>query len=98
MGATKRQLEKEEEYRGIAFDVLTMIGAIKTCDFHDDFYYATYLLDDSSIYAMATAKVKKEYNQMNIDFQLFHDSIKEIMDEAADGADSCPYCDKIDKE
>lgn len=39
MGAAKRQLEKIDNYRRMAFDVMLEIGAIKTCEIHEEFYY-----------------------------------------------------------
>jgi len=98
MGATKRQLEKEEEYRGMAFNVLTMIGAIKSCELHDDYFYNTYSFDEQGVYAIATAKAKEEYGETSIDFKQLHEAIHDIFNEAADGADSCPYCEKINRE
>ena len=98
MSFAKRELEKMDEYRDLAFTVLREIGAIKTCDFHNDFYYSTYSFDEKIIYAMATAKAKELHESADIDFKLLHNKIKEIMDEAADSADKCPYCEKINRE
>jgi len=60
MGSMKRLGEKIEEYQAMAFEILLEIGAIKTCKLHDDFYYATYKMDDSEMYARATAAIKRK--------------------------------------
>lgn len=98
MSLIKREIEKNEEYRKITFDILIEIGAIKTCDFHDDFYFVAYSVDKKEIYARATDKLKKQKGEENIDFKLFHSLIDEILSEAADGPDGCPYCSKFYKD
>ena len=37
MSAIKDQLDKEQDYHKIAYDILLEVGAIKECDFHSDF-------------------------------------------------------------
>ena len=94
IGATKRDIEKMDEYRKIAFDILIEIGAIKTCEFHTDFYYDTYLFDKRKIFALATKKAKEKYGDENIDFKEFAAQINKILNEASDSANECPQCNK----
>ena len=97
MGGAKRMLELQETYHGLAFEILLEIGAIKTCEFHSDFYYDNYKYDKNEIYARATSRLKQKYSEYN-DFKIFDDEINDIMTYAADGPDDCPYCAKIAKE
>ena len=97
MSLAKRKIEEIEEYRRIAFKAMIEIGALKTCDYHDDFYYNTYKYSDSEIYPIVTAKIKKEYGESR-DYKLFHKQIAEILSYAAGGADECPFCEKLSKE
>lgn len=97
MSFAKRELEKMDKYRELTRTVLLEIGAIKKCNFHD-FYYSTYLLDEKSIYAMATAKAKELFGSADIDFKLLHEMISKIMNEVADDPDDCPGCEKNSRE
>ena len=97
MGNSKRLIERTEEYRANAYEILLEIGVIKTCELHDDFYYLTYKMDDNQIYARATAAFKRKHSE-DIDFHLFQNQIKDILEYASTSADSCPYCAKMAKE
>ncbi|MBR6902957.1 MAG: hypothetical protein IKN39_03610 [Clostridia bacterium] len=86
-----------KEYEQIAFQIMVEIGAIKTCSIHDDFYYNTYKYEEKNIYALATAKLKEQYGELQ-DFETFHKQIDEILSYAAGGEDECPYCKKLQEE
>lgn len=92
MSSAKHQLEKIEEYRQLAFKALFDIGAIRTCRFHQDFYYNTYKFSNDSIYALVTSRIKEENGNTIDDFKLLHEQIHQIMLEAASGEDECPLC------
>ncbi len=92
MGATKRELEKIEDYRKIAYNILIEIEAIKECEFHSDYYYETYIFEKNMLYGICTNKFKEKYGEKQ-DFQLFHSQISEIIRNAAIDS-SCPYCEK----
>ncbi len=97
MSSAKQIIEKKERYQDIAFKALIEIGAIKTCDYHEDFYYSTYECADTEIYAKATSKLKEKYGETQ-DYKLFHEIIGEILSYAADSSDECPYCQKLKEE
>ncbi len=96
MSGAKRQLEKTEQYRQIAYELLMQIGAIDSCGMHD-FYYNTHNCSGNRLYTMVTSKLKNEYPDMT-NFELFHKCVNEIMNNAADNADACPACQKLANE
>ena len=92
MGATKRELEKVEDYRKIAYGILIEIGAIKECEFHSDYYYETLNFEEKTIYGICTNKLKEKYGAKQ-DFMIFNSQISQILKDAS--IDSiCPYCEK----
>lgn len=97
MGLAKRELERKEDYFQIAYKILKKIDAIRECDFHSDFYYETYNFDESDLNNEATSTLKKEYPEYN-DITLFHDSIKNVLKDAGEGASKCPFCEKMQRE
>lgn len=97
MSLAKRLLEKTDDYYRIAFEALIDIGAIKTCDIHDDFYYQTYNIDKNDIYARVTNSVKKKYGEQD-DYKLFHAQVDRILKEAGTGQSDCPQCAKLEKQ
>ena len=92
MSATKREIEKIEDYRKIAYNILIEIEAIKECEFHSDYYYETSIFEKNILYGICTNKLKEKYGEKQ-DFQLFHSQISEIIRNAAIDS-SCPYCEK----
>ena len=93
MSATKRGLEKGEDYRKIAYDILIEIGAIKECELHSDYYYETHKFDMSSIYAIGSNKSKEKYGESQ-NFKTFNFQISEIVKNASSSS-ICPYCEKM---
>ena len=83
--------EHNQEYEALAFSILSEIGAIKTCDLHDDYYYSTGM-DEQKVYALATNKLKEL--KCFSDSKLFHSFIKTILAEAGSSASDCPFCEK----
>ena len=92
MSITKRNIEKNEDYRKMADDILIEIGAIKECEFHSDHYYETGIFEENMLYGICTNKLKEKHGEKQ-DFQLFHSQISEIIRNAAIES-SCPYCEK----
>ncbi len=93
MGVAKNTAVK---YSKIAYEELLNIGAIKTCDIHQDYYYAN-MIDNDEIYAMVTANVKKKYGD-EVNYKVLHEWIKRILDDAGIDADNCPMCEKLERE
>ena len=94
MNLSKELLEEKEYLRATAFSILEEIGVIETC-FCGDTYHLTYApLDEKEIYAKATNEYKKTERD-NKNFDLFHEMVKEILDEAQSSCD-CAKCDKDD--
>ena len=87
-----RMKDKDDYYGELAFGLLSAVGAIKQCKYHDDWYYATGM-DTDDVYKYATAKLKKKEN--NPDHKLFHKKIKEILRDAGEAESDCPFCKKI---
>ncbi|MDE5556510.1 MAG: hypothetical protein K2J32_02275 [Ruminococcus sp.] len=92
MGWAQRLLEKQYEYKRIAYDILKSIGAIETCPIHEDEWYSDNYMDEKEVYAIATNILKDKYPNMK-DFTLFHESIKGVLDDASLD-DNCPYCEE----
>lgn len=90
--------DKMFDYEEVARSVLENIGAIASCDAHDDYYYNTGAFDDKEIYARATTVVqtKADYSSYT-DMKAFHAAIKKVLDEAAIDSD-CPFCAKAYNE
>lgn len=97
MSVTKRKLEQIEDYYRIAFEIMMDIGAIKTCSFHDSFYYNAYAYDESAIYGIVTNKLKQVYGDKQ-DYEIFHQQIHRILFEAGTAEDECPACQKLADE
>ena len=92
MGITKREIERIEDYRKIAYDILIEVGAIKECEFHSNYYYETYNLEENVLYGICTNKLKEKYGA-NQDFKIFNSQISQILKDAS--IDSiCTYCEK----
>lgn len=90
-------LEDQEDYYQLAKSILLDIGEISyICQIHKQEFEDNYKYDMKELYAIATERVKKLYGNNNIDFIMFHEGIKRVMDDAT--ADSCYYCDKLEKE
>ena len=87
-----------EQYEQVAKDILKTIGAIIVCDIHEDrnWYTAGNYMDEQEVYAIATGELKRQYPDMN-DFTLFHEKIKNILDDASID-DKCPFCEKAYNE
>ena len=82
-----------EEIRDIAFKILIEISEIDCCVYHNDYYFRNFKFDNNEIYAMATNKYKLLKGEENIvDYALFHDAIKYILDNAGDSSE-CPICE-----
>lgn len=92
MGITKREIEKIEDYRKIAYDILIEIGAIKECELHADYYYETSIFEEKILYGICANKLKEQYGEKQ-DFKIFYSQISAIIRNAAIES-SCPYCEK----
>ena len=92
MSAIKDQLDKEQDYHKIAYDILLEVGAIKECDFPSDYYCENFLYDEKTIYGMCTNRLQEKYG-LNQDYEVFHSQIAEILRNSAIES-SCPYCEK----
>ena len=84
MSWAKEYLAEEEN----AMRILLKIGAIATCEIHDDHVYRTSKYTDDEVYAIAT----KEYNKSN--YKAFHDAIKVVLNNVNIDSE-CPYCRKM---
>lgn len=89
MSLSKRELEKQEEYRSIAKEMLLAVGAIKTCSC-GAITYESYDLDEEQIYALITNYVKKKYPE-NCDYKMLHKYIGLVLKESH-SCNDCPYC------
>lgn len=89
------------DYKELVIKFLEEITEIRRCPFHSDYLYRTYNYDEEQIYAIVTARIKQMYDDNKINYVLFHDAVKEVLDELGDSSD-CPICatniDKIMKE
>lgn len=92
MSITKRNIEKIEDYRKMAYDILIEIGAIKECEIHSDYYYETSNFEEKALYGICANKLKEKYGEKQ-DFKVFNSQISEIIRNAAIES-SCPYCEK----
>ena len=84
--------DKVDFYYNFAYRGLLELGAIKTCDAHDDYYYST--VDESErdkYYAILTNKLKKQDGEIQ-DFVCFDEQIKRVFDEVGIGY-NCPRCE-----
>lgn len=99
MSSTKRILEKKEEYFNIAKDILLEMNELSLCKHHPDetFYYRTFSLENSQIYAIATEKFKAKYPEYK-DFTEFHTQIEQVLKNAALSQDDCPVCRHIEED
>ena len=97
MSGIKRQMEEEQRYYDIAFDVLLKIGAISTCDIHEDYWYVTDNFDSNSVYAQATNMIRELYGA-NENELIFKEQISIILKSAGIDKKSCPHCDKFFKD
>ena len=86
---------RNEEIWELTKSILFEIGAIKKCEYHDDWYYSTHM-ENKQLYALATDKFKEQCDSSN--FKLFHMNIKDIMQQAGDKPSDCPFCIKIQEE
>ncbi len=89
--------EKVDFYYEFAYRGLLELGAIKTCEAHDDYYYSTVdELETGKYYAILTNRLKEQYGEKQ-DFVCFREQIKSVFDGA--GIDhNCPYCEKAFNE
>ena len=94
MGMMKSHLDDYDD----AKDVLIKIGALKTCEFHEDYWYDTGKFYGGELYACATNYLKEHSADYPfIDMKSFHAAVDKVMKDA--GPDStCPRCKKIDEE
>lgn len=92
MSLTKRQLEKEEEYKEIVKETLIKIGALKTCAC-GALTYETGSIETQQIYGSVINYIKKEYPE-NDDYKLIQQLINLELKEAHLEND-CPYCNNI---
>lgn len=70
------------------------IGAIATCDVHEEYYYSTDAFDDSELYARATSVFNKSNKyRLYSNHKAFHAAIKDVLDNAGVSSD-CPHCQK----
>ena len=93
MSLIKRELERNETYYAVAFNLLEDIGAIKTCPIHGSEHFYETGMEESEVYALATHKLKIEFPELN-DFSLFHQKIKEVLQDSAIEKE-CPICEKL---
>ena len=102
MGRIKYKISQIEDYKKTTYKILLDIGAIKTCEYHESFYYDTgkfsfgNISEDGELYDLSDYELNK-YDGFD-DISLFHDIIDDIMSEAADSADECPECQKMNNE
>lgn len=83
------------DYYETVKQILFEIGAIKTCDIHDDWFYSTGI-EETKVYAIATKIYKQKYS--NLDLIQIRDEIKQILGEAGNNERECPFCKKMMKE
>ena len=94
MSTSKRQLDENNEYYNIAYEILKEIGAIEDCEVHErEWWTETGKYDKEQIYALATSILKRNYPQYN-NFTKFHESIDQVLSDASI-EDECPYCKKL---
>ena len=81
---------KQEEYREMALRALKAVKAIEFCKCE-----RMYRIKSDCDYAFkyGTAEVKREFQGEKIDFDLLHDEMKNILDEAAPNNAKCDYCE-----
>ena len=92
MSLSKRELEKQEEYRAIAREILLEMGIIRTCHC-GAITYETYDLEKGQIYGSVTNYVKKKYPE-NYDYKMLHKFIDLELKEAHSEND-CVYCSNL---
>ena len=95
MSVTKEALERAEWYYKIVFDELVRMGAIKTCDIHNDWFETC--RTDNYVYGVVTNRAKRILGD-GLDSKLLHQQIKEILDQGMMSQDGCPFCAKIENE
>ena len=88
--ANERDAAREE-----VFMILTDIGAIKTCPYHDDYYYSTGM-ESNQVYAYASNRYKARNGVKNVP-GIIRDQIKDILDETTTDSE-CPWCKKAMEE
>ncbi len=88
MGLSKQLAIEKEDYRRMAQEILEEIGEIEECPEHH-LLYRKGKFEEGEIYKIATGEMKRKHPDCR-NYKLFHDVIKEILDECGDG---CPDCE-----
>ena len=87
----------ESDYRELVIQFLTEMSEVKSCIYHSDYLYRTFTYDDNQIYAITTKKIQQLYGDDKIDYNLFHSTVKTVLEELGVSSD-CPICEaNIDK-
>lgn len=87
----------ESEYRELIIQFLTEISEVKSCIYHSDYLYRTFTYDNDQIYGITTKKIKQIYDEDRIDYNLFHATVKSVLEELG-VSPNCPICEaNIDK-
>lgn len=81
---------KKEEYYRIAKKILNEVGAIAECDCEGMYRRGR---SYENAYQYATNRFKEECKDKKCDMKLFHEVVKEILDEALPSDEKCPICE-----
>ena len=92
MSLAKHELEKYDLYRDTAHNILLEIGAIEVCPHERPIIIK---MEGEKVYAIATDVLKKKYPDLN-DYKLFHEQIKDVLNDAELG--TCVACDKLEND
>lgn len=92
MSLAKHELEKYDLYRNTAHNILLEIGAIEECPHGNP---VNIKMEGEEAYAIATGVLKKKYPDLN-DYKLFHEQIKDVLNDAELGI--CVACEKLEND